>query len=88
MIVADKKVPVIGTICMDQCMIDVTSVQNISVGDEAILFGRWDKESISVEEIAQCMGTINYEVLCVIGKRIPRVYINGGKIVNVLNYLV
>ncbi|NLM50876.1 MAG: alanine racemase [Clostridiaceae bacterium] len=87
-LVGDKKVKNVGRICMDQCMLDVTNVQNINVGDEVVLFGTKNGNSIDVEELAEIMGTINYEVLCVIGKRIPRVYIQDGLIVDVLNYLV
>ncbi len=87
MIAGGQRVPVIGRICMDQCMIDVTSVNNINVGDEVIIFGKRGEEEISVTELASLLGTINYEILCVIGKRIPRVYLKDGKIVNVLSYL-
>lgn len=87
MIAGGQRVPVIGRICMDQCMIDVTAVNNISVGDEVIIFGKRGDEEITVTELATLMGTINYEILCVIGKRIPRVYLKDGKIVNVLSYL-
>ncbi|MBC7766344.1 MAG: alanine racemase [Hyphomonadaceae bacterium] len=79
--------PVIGRICMDQCMIDVSSVNNIAIGDEVVIFGEQGGQSIFIEEIAATMGTINYELLCVIGKRVPRVYIFGGHVVEVLNYL-
>jgi len=87
MIVNGCVVPVIGRICMDQCMIDVTAAGKTAVGDEVVIFGSNQGKSIPVEDIAEAMGTINYEVLCVIGKRIPRVYIQNGKIVEVLNYL-
>lgn len=87
-LVGGAKVRVIGKICMDQCMLDVTNVKNINVGDSALLFGQQNNLSIPVEEIAGLMGTINYEVLCVIGRRIPRVYIQDGKIVEILKYLV
>ena len=73
--VCGTMVPVVGRICMDQCMIDVTSVQNIRVGDEVILFGSGAE---SVTEQAEKIGTINYELLCGISKRVPRVYIEGG----------
>jgi alanine racemase len=88
MMVKGQVVPVIGRICMDQCMIDVTGIENLHVGDEVIIFGNSGSKRILVEDVANAMGTINYEVLCVIGKRIPRVYIHNGKIVEVLNYLV
>ncbi len=87
-IVRGHKSPVIGTICMDQCMIDVSSVNTVGVGDEIILFGSDGVLSIPVEHIAAQMGTIPYEILCVIGKRIPRVYLHDGKVEQVLNYLL
>lgn len=85
MIVNGQHVPIIGRICMDQCMIDVTNVHNIERGDEVILFS--DK-GITVDDLAKWLDTINYEVTCVIGKRIPRIYKKDGKAVKVLNYLM
>lgn len=85
MLVNGVKVPIIGRICMDQCMIDVTNVHNIDRGDEAIIFGR---EGITIDDLAGWLETINYEVACVIGKRIPRIYTRNGKAVKVLNYLL
>ena len=87
-LVGGCRAPVIGNICMDQCMIDVSHVKKINVGDEVILFGKDGNDTITVEAVAALMGTINYEVLCVIGKRVPRVYIQNGQFVSVLNYLV
>ena len=72
---------------MDQCMIDVTGVNNIAIGDDVILFGKSDDIELPVESLAEKMGTINYEILCVIGKQIPRVYFRGGKVEEVHNYL-
>ncbi len=63
--------PICGRICMDQCMVDVTDIPGVHVGDEAILFG---EGAPSADEIAERAGTIGYEVLCLIGKRVPRVY--------------
>lgn len=81
--------PVVGTICMDQCMIDVTDLKGeVKKGDEVVLFGKQGDNEIKIEEIASLMGTINYEIICQVGKRIPRVYIHEGKIQNVLNYLI
>lgn len=90
MIVNNVKVPVIGRICMDQCMIDVTNVNNIDRGDEVIIFGGGceSSESVSIDDLAAWLETINYEVACVIGKRIPRIYTKDGKAVKVLNYLM
>ena len=84
----DKKVRIIGKICMDQCMIDATSVNNISIDDEVILFGRNLNSEIPVEEVANLCGTISYEILCNIGKRVPRIYTQNGKFVNIVNYLL
>ncbi len=77
--------PIIGRICMDQCMIDVTNVHNIHKGDEVILFGN---ESITTDVVAKKLGTINYEITCMVSKRIPRVYIKNERTVKTLNYLV
>lgn len=67
--------PIVGRICMDQFMVDVTHIKDIKVGDEVILFGRQGDQMISVEDIASLMGTINYEVVCMVGKRVPRGYL-------------
>lgn len=81
--------PVIGNICMDQCMVDVTDIKGeVKTGDEAVIFGVQGSSRITVEEIAKLCNTINYEIVCLIGKRIPRVYLRGGKVVNVVNYLI
>jgi len=87
MIAGDKICSVVGSICMDQCMLDISNVKNINVGDEVIIIGCKNGNNITAEQVAQQMGTINYEVMCVIGKRVPRVYLHNGHIVEVLNYL-
>jgi len=69
-----KRYPVVGKICMDQCMVDVGD-DSISIGDEAVLLGRQGDEFISADELAEKMGTINYEIICMIGGRVPRVYV-------------
>ncbi len=84
MITKDKACEVIGRICMDQCMIDVTNVHNINVGDEVIIFG--DGE-ITAEALAETLGTINYEVVCMVSRRIPRIYLEKGGVVGKVNYL-
>ncbi|HYE83334.1 MAG TPA: alanine racemase [Clostridia bacterium] len=87
-LVKGKKVPVVGRICMDQCMIDVTGIEDVKVGDEVVLFGKQDGNFIHIDELADKLGTINYEIVCMISKRVPRVYVKGGKIVDVQNYLL
>lgn len=66
--------PIIGRICMDQFMVDVSHISGVQVGDDVTLIGRDGAEYISVEEIAEHAGTINYEIVCGIGKRVPRIY--------------
>lgn len=76
-----QKAPIIGRVCMDQIMVDVTDIDDIKRGDVVTLIGTDGKEYISVEEIADLAGTFNYEFVCDIGKRIPRnYYLNGAYI--------
>ncbi len=74
-LIRGRRFPVIGRICMDQFMVDVSSGPEIQEGDEVVLIGNQGTDSISTEEIANLLGTINYEVLCSISRRVPRVYI-------------
>lgn len=81
--------PVVGSICMDQCMVDITDIrEEVKVGDEVVLLGRQGDNEITADELADLIGTLSYEILCIIGKRVPRVYFKNGKVINVLNYLV
>lgn len=66
--------PVIGRVCMDQIMVDITGLSNIKPGDEAVLIGRQGDKEITATDLAQIQDTICYEVVCAIGKRVPRVY--------------
>jgi alanine racemase len=87
-LIKGMRVPVIGRICMDQSMIDVTKVKNINIGDEVVLFGAQGNEMINTDEIARKLNTINYEVVTSINKRVPRVYVKDGDIVDIHNYLL
>lgn len=71
-LVRGKFAPLVGRVCMDQCMIDVTQIEEARVGDEVLLFGG---NILPADEVAAHMGTINYEVVCMIGKRVPRRFI-------------
>lgn len=73
-LIRDTFAPLVGRVCMDQCMIDVTNIKEARVGDEVLLFGGG---KLSVEEVAAHMGTINYEVVCMVSKRVPRRYIDA-----------
>lgn len=86
-IINGKLAPVVGKICMDQCMIDVTDVGPVKVGDEVVLLGEDNGVKNNADDIAKMLDTINYEILCMIGRRVPRIYIKDGKMVNVRNYL-
>ncbi|AWI07243.1 alanine racemase [Clostridium drakei] len=86
-IVNGKFAPVVGNICMDQCMIDITEIEDIKVGDEVILMGSDGTLKFDADDMAPMLGTINYELLCMISKRVPRVYIKDGKITKVRNYI-
>ncbi len=74
-LVNGMSVPIAGNICMDQCMIDVTDVPSCKIGDEVILMGSDGQNQITAEEIAEATGTINYEVLCAFGQRLPKIYL-------------
>ncbi|SDW62918.1 alanine racemase [Tepidimicrobium xylanilyticum] len=83
-----KRIPVVGRICMDQCMLDVTDLDNVKVGDEVILFG-YGKEGVPhVDEVANRLNTINYEIVCMVGRRVPRIYVKNGEIIDVIDYLL
>ena len=76
MLVRGKRAPIIGRICMDSTMLDVSDVQDAAAGDEVVVFGRQGEEQISVDEIATLAGTINYEIVSALPARVPRVYRN------------
>lgn len=82
-----KTVPVVGRICMDQSMLDVTEVDEIAVGDEVILFGDGNPGP-HIDDVAEKLNTINYEIVCMVGRRIPRVYMANGEIVGIEDYLI
>lgn len=83
-----KKAPIIGRICMDQMMVDVTDIADVKIGDHAVLIGRSGDEAITVDYLAQLTGTLNYEIICGISRRTPRVYLRGGKPVSEVHYLL
>ena len=80
-----KYATIIGRVCMDQLMLDVTNI-DCKVGDEVFVFGQ--DELCSTEQIAKINQTINYEVVCAVGERVPRVYIKGGKVVEYQDNLI
>jgi len=75
-LVGGKRCPVVGNICMDQCMVDVTDVPGVQYGDEVVIIGSQAGETITAEDFAAMTGTINYEVTCLLDLRLPKVYKN------------
>ena len=83
-----KRVPQVGRICMDMCMVDVTDVPEAKVGDVVTVFGEDGGDCIPVDALAEQLGTISYEILCGINKRIPRIYLDGETQTEILQYIV
>ncbi len=77
-IVKGEYAPIVGNICMDQCMIDVTDIPNVQLYDEVVLIGTQGNKKILADEIAEKTSTINYEIVCRIGQRVPRVYVSSN----------
>lgn len=81
-------VPVVGRICMDMCMVDITNVPQARVGDKVTIMGAGRDGVSSVRDLSHMLGTIPYEILCDINKRIPRIYLDGKKQTEILQYIV
>ena len=85
-LVNGRRAHVVGRVCMDQCMIDVTGIPDVHEGSVVTVVGADGGQTISMEEYAGKMGTINYEASCLIGKRVPRVYFKDGREIGELDY--
>ena len=81
-----KKAPIHGRVCMDQFMVDVTEIPNVSFGDTVTLVGHDGGEFLPVEVLSRLSGRFNYEFVCNLGKRIPRTYLRHGKVVGQMDY--
>ena len=86
-LIRGQKAPILGRICMDQMMVDVTHIPGVRPDDRVVLVGRDGNETIPVEQIAARGDSFNYEFVCGISRRVPRVYISGGKVVSEVHYL-
>ncbi|MBE1303114.1 alanine racemase [Clostridium botulinum] len=88
-IINGQYAPIVGNICMDQCMIDVTDIKEVKVGDEVIIIGKDNINNLryDAEDIASKVGMTSGEIMSIISKRVPRVYIKNGNIVKVRNYI-
>ena len=78
-LIRGKKAPILGRVCMDQFMVDITKIPDAKAGDEVTLIGKDGKEFISIEKFGDLSGRFSYEFACDISKRVPRVYIKDGK---------
>ncbi len=87
-LIRGQKAPILGRICMDQMMVDVTGIPGVAVGDPVTLVGTDGGETITMEQIAQAAGSFNYEFVCGVSRRVPKVYFRDGKPVREVHYLL
>jgi alanine racemase len=87
LLVRGQRAPIIGRVTMDVTLIDVTDIPRVAVGDEVVIFGRQGESEITVYEVAERCNTISYEITCGIGKRVPRVYIEGGRVTGIVTLI-
>jgi alanine racemase len=85
-LIRGKRAPIVGRVCMDQFMVDVTDIEGVSFGDNVTLIGKDGNETITVEDLSTLSGRFNYEFICDLGKRIPRVFVRDGKIAEQVDY--
>ena len=85
-LIRGKKAPILGRVCMDQFMVDVTQIEGVSFGDKVTMIGKDGNEILPVEVLSELSGRFNYEFVCDLGKRIPRVYVRDGKIAEQEDY--
>lgn len=86
-LVCGQKAPILGRVCMDQIMVDVTHIPQAQMGSEVVLIGKSGSEEITMHQISQAAGVVHYEFMCSLHHRMPRYYIKGGKVVDTLHYL-
>ena len=87
-LIRGQRAPILGRVCMDQMMVDVTDIEGVIPGDRVTLVGRDGEEVITMEAIAEAAGSFNYEFACGISRRVPRVYVSGGKTIHSVHYLL
>ena len=80
--------PILGRVCMDQMMVDITHIPDVAIGNKVVLIGQHESQRITAEEIAEAAGSFNYEFLCGISRRVPRYYIKNGKTAQTIHYLL
>lgn len=87
MLVHGKRAKIVGRVCMDQLMLDVTDIPDVKEGDEVVVFGHSGTAELSTDELAKKIGTISYEIICLVGKRVPRIYLKNGELVGKISYI-
>lgn len=87
MLIHGQYAPIVGRVCMDQTMIDVSNIPDVKIGDEVVLVGKQGDNILSVEELAGMSASFNYEFVCDVNRRVPRVFYRKNKVVAVKNYL-
>ena len=87
-LIRGKRAPILGRICMDQMMVDVTDIPDVCHNDPVVLVGKDGNEVITTEKIAQQADTFNYEMVCGISRRVPRFYYKDGALVHQVHYLL
>ncbi len=85
-LIRGKRAKILGRVCMDQFMVDVTEIEGASFGDKVTLIGQDGNETITVEDLSAISGRFNYEFICDLGKRIPRVFVKNGKVSEQVDY--
>ena len=86
-LIRGRKAPILGRICMDQMMVDVTDIPGVAINDKVVLAGKYGEEEITMEQIAAVADSFNYEFVSGISRRVPRIYTSGGKTVHTVHYL-
>jgi alanine racemase len=87
-LIRGQKAPILGRICMDQMMVDVTDIPDVQQSDQVILVGTSGNETITMEQIAEAAGSFHYEFVCGISRRVPRAYYQGGEKTCTVHYLL
>ena len=82
--ICGKRAKILGRVCMDQIIVDITDIPEAKVGTEVTVFG---KGEITADDVAALCGTIGYEMICAVSPRVPRVYMKDGKVIDVVNIL-
>ena len=86
-LIRGKRAPICGRVCMDQMMVDVTDIKDVCVGDTVTLVGTQEGAVLSVEEVSELAGSFNYEFICEVARRVPRVYWKNGRKIKEVHYL-